>query len=301
MMKICLQLILLLLGFVFANDTVSFFFDFSRTELDESRTMFVSEDFAGWNDKGKQGKINLNYCAKSDFSKAYAEIADAPLLNGQRALHYVVHEPNNLDSLSRPLKGRVQNEFNVKKGFRSFVNEVDVLFPQSMNKIKEFDDAMSFFSLQEYWNDTHGKESSFKITLRISKAKGLGQDLFLLLTADDNYKIGRHRVASFRDSSWAIPFGEWFSIRTEIVEGTGDLGWVRVSVKKKHDELWNVVFDEDIQTKSSAYIGTGKESKGFRSLQSLKFYMTKVLVEFFKKENVPLEVYYTNWKFIGLR
>ena len=294
------KIVVLFVCVSFAKDTVSFFFDFSQTVLDPAKKHFVSEDFSLWNNVKKKGEISINYCASQNFNKAFAEVTEAPLLKGKKALHYVIREPNNVDFWGNPLKGRVQNEFSVKKGFRSFVNEVDVFFPTTMNEIKNFPDALSFFSLQEFWNDTHGKESTFKITLRMTKSSGKGKDLFFLLTADDNYRIGRHRVVSIRDSSWSIPIGEWFSLRTEIVEGTGDLGLVTISVRKNNDESWFVIFKESMQTKSAAYINTGKESRGFRSLQPLKFYITKVLVEFFKKDNIPLEVYFTNWKFIGI-
>lgn len=244
------------------------------------------------------GKFSIYY-ETIDLKKARAEIVDAPLQDGIKALHYHINEANVIKN-GKVEKSRIQMEFKKEPGFKSFASEVDVFFPKEMEIINDIRKPIKRFGMQEYWNDpVNLRGTTFSIS--VGMVKKYDGKMHLKLSSRDYYDSKFHSVDYFENEDWLVPFGEWFSLKTEIVEGDEYTGHVKLSVKKQSDDDYTVLIDTTARTMSRVYASKQKEPHGFTSLHALKLYTSKELVEWMRElNNTPLDVYYSNWKFDGV-
>lgn len=277
-----------------AQTKVTFETDFKNVSLEKNMTRIVgaTEDV----------NLKINF-ESSDREKAWAEICKAPNRRGLNALHFQFRDVNVLDENGNEKKGRIQNEFGAAAGFRHFVNEVDVFLPEEMRHLLDYSGKIGWFTLQEYWNDVYNAPDGkvFRMTIGMLKDKGAGKDLYFNLRSEDNYGDGWVRINDFHNDRWKIPFGKWFTIRTEITEGGPNTGRFKVQVRKKGSLRWVTIFDEQMQTWSSKYNDGVLTPDGINSLQMLKFYTSKEVINFMAENGHTLDIYFTNWKFKGIK
>lgn len=287
-----------------AQTNFHFASDFDNVKLDKNAKKFISledslnieSNLAAHKEKS-HGKFWIFY-ETVDLTKAKAEIVDAPLRNETKALHFHINEPNVIKN-GNVEKARVQMQFLKEPGFKSFVNEVSVFLPKKMQVINDIPKPIKRFTLQEYWNDPVTLEGSV-FTIKVGMEKKTNGKMYMRLSSRDYYDSKFHEVDYFKNEDWLVPFGVWFSLKTEIVEGDEYTGHVKLSVKKQSDDDYTVLIDTTARTMSRVYALKQKEPHGFTSLHALKLYTSKELVEWMRELNTPLDVYYSNWKFEGV-
>ena len=277
----------------FAQRSVVINTDFSGVTLKKNMTRIVGIDTLN---------LTINYEGK-DRTKAWAEVCDAPNRKDKKALHFQFKSPNVLTDRGEEIKGRIQNELKFIPGFKNIVNEVDIFFPMHMSYLKSYPEAIHFLTLQEYWNDAYNRQFDkvFRMTVGMNKDKGVGKDLYLELRCADRKQDAFHYTLKSWLKSWNIPFGKWFTLRTEIEEGNVENGRFKLMVKMLGDSDWIVIFDGVLQTQSSEYNDGILKPDGINSFQVFKFYTSKDIINYMKDKGLTMDVYYSNWRFKGTR
>lgn len=273
---------------------------FEHVKVDQKKRRFVSDEgwtfssmFDTYNDKST-GKIRINY-ETLDLNAAIAQVENAPKMRGKKALHFKINSPN-VEKEGKKTKSRIQIEFAKRQGFKSFVSEVSVFLPAPMKELNNYPNPITWLTLQEFWNAPVGDTGkTFRITIGLWKNQE-GKLYFGYRSQD--YVGGKFiNVAKCDNDSCEVPFGRWFRLRTEVIEGDKDSGFFCLMIKdgKKEKTLYRF----NTQTMATVFCEKQYPQQGFTSLHPIKLYTSARLTEWMKDRDCAIEAYFTDWNFEG--
>lgn len=236
--------------------------------------------------------------------KAWVELCDSPRREG-KSVHFKAVTPNDRDIYGEKI--RITGSISQLKAVE-VVNSVDIYIPCSWKALINSDKAINWLTVQEYWCATAGVpidgEPQFRMTLGILKKEGKRnklyfnlkvQDLETTKQADGSWKEKYTDLYEFDDRKsmrFAIPFGQWFNLRTEIVAGDKQNGHFRlVATNKKGQEI--IIFDDVCQTVATGYSKPGAKRPYYKNVSPLKLYTSVNTLLMMKGK--PLDIYYDNW------
>jgi hypothetical protein len=239
----------------------------------------------------KKGKIYINY-ESSDTIAAIAQVEDAPMMRGNKALHFKINSPN-VAKEGKKTKSRIQIDIVKKPGLKSFVSEVSVFLPHSMNELNNYPYPITWLTLQEYWNaPPNNKGATFRISLGLWKSK-TGKLHFGFKAQD--YIDGKYiDVEKGDDERLEVPLGRWFRLRTELIEGGQDTGFMKVAMvngKKEH-----ILYKRKMRTMATVFCEKKYSPQGFTLIQPIKLYTSARLTEYMKERRCAIDAYFTDWK-----
>ena len=300
MKKLCI-LFLCVIQFLYSYSQEEFHLStsFENLEVNQKSKRLVSKDknepsvFDKYIDKSL-GNIRIYY-ETTDLDAAIAQVDDAPEKPGKKALHFKIVSPN-VKKEGRNKKSRVQLGIAKRPGFKSFVSEVSVFLPTSMDELNNYPDQISWLTLHEFWNaPVKSVGKTFRIAIGLCKSKD-GKLYFGYRSQDYN---GRRflDVAKSDNDSCEVPIGRWFRLRTEIVEGDMDSGFFCLTIIDRDQE--KTIYKFNTQTMATAFCNKLYPRQGFTSLQPLKLYTSARLTNWMKRRGYALEAYFTDWKFDG--
>lgn len=243
----------------------------------------------------KKGKICINY-ETFDTIAAIAQVEDAPETEGKKALHFKINSPN-VEKEGKKTKSRIQLDIYKRPGLKSFVSEVSVFLPHTMNELNNYPYPITWLTLQEYWNipksDTNTK---FRISLGLWKNK-TGKLHFGYKAQD--YIDGKYSdVERESDERLEVPIGRWFRLRTELTEGDQDTGCMRISMVDGEQET--NLYKRNMQTMGTAFCEKKYPPHGFTLIEPIKLYTSAHLTNWMKDRGYAIEAYFTDWKFAGV-
>lgn len=258
--------------------------------------------------------LNANYYSRDSriitlqgvTGKAWVELCDAPKRKGKVARFKAV-TPNDRDIYGEKI--RITGSINQLKA-TEVVNSVDIFVPCSWKALTKSDKAINWLTVQEYWCATAGVpvegEPQFRMTLGMLKKAGKGnrlyfnlkvQDLETVKQADGSWKEIYKDLYELDDREWrkfAIPFGQWFNLRTEIVAGDKQNGHFRlIATNKKGQEI--IIFDEICQTVATGYSKPNAKRPLYKNVSPLKLYTSINTLRLMNGK--PLVIYFDNWHY----
>ena len=165
--------------------------------------------------------------------------------------------------------------------------------------LDDYPKEINWLTVQELWNDPVNKKgTTFRIRIGLQKSKK-GHLHFVVSTQD--YHDGKYwPIAKFDNDNVLIPFGRWFTLRTEIKEGNSETGQISLAVKENNEKEMKSLYDETTQTMASVFCTGNFDPHGFTSLHLMKLYTSSQLTKWMHNRGLPLEMYFTNWKFSGV-
>lgn len=302
MKKLCI-IILCLTHFLHSYSQEEFHLNtsFDCVKVNQKERRFVGDDswgtsslFDKYNDY-RYGKIRINY-GTLDLNAAIAQVESAPKKRGKKALHFKINSPN-VEKDGKKIKSRIQIEFSKKPGFKSFVSEVSVFLPTSMKELNNYPNAITWLTLQEFWNAPVGDSGkTFRITIGLWKSKN-GKIHFAYRSQD--YIGGKFiNVAKNDNDICEVPIGRWFQLRTEIIEGDKDSGFFCLTIRDGKEE--KIIYRFNTQTMATVFCENQYPRQGFTSLHPIKLYTSAQLTEWMKERGCAIEAYFTDWKFDGV-
>lgn len=272
---------------------------FDDVKVDQKETRLVANDststsiFERYNNK-RNGKISINYETR-DLDAAIAQVEDAPRKKGKKALHFKIISPNVKEE-GKKIKSRIQIELSKEPGFKSFVSEIYIYFPTSMKELNKYPYPITWLTLQEFWNAPVGNAGkTFRITIGMCKSRK-GKLHFGYRSQD--YKNGEFiDVAKSDDSSYEVPIGRWFKLKTEVIEGDNGSGFFCLSIKERRRE--KILYRFETQTMATAFCEKKYSPQGFTLIQPIKLYTSARLTEWMKERGCAIEAYFTDWTING--
>ncbi len=243
----------------------------------------------------KSGRIYINY-ETFDTISAIAQVEDAPMISGKKAMHFKINSPN-VEKKGEKAKSRVQLDMVKKTGMKSFVSEVSVFFPKTMNKLSSYPYPITWLTLQEYWNaPPNDKGTTFRISLGLWKSK-TGK-LHFGFKAQDYIDGEFIEVERGDEEHLEVPIGRWFRLRTEIKEGDKNTGSLKVSMVDGKQK--RVLYKRKMQTMATAFCEKKHPQQGFTLTQPIKLYTSAHLTDWMRDRGYAIEAYFTDWKFDGI-
>lgn len=281
------------------QDSLQLYTDFKNVQVDQETLRLVGTDESGASvfdryTKNRQGCIFINYETKN-LAAAKAEVVEVPNTDGKMGLHLRVANPNVYKE-EKPLKSRIQLELHNQPGFSSFVSEVSIFLPNTMNELNQCPYSISWLTLQEFWNTFQpSHNTTFRISIGLWKSKN-GR-LYFGFKAQ-NYIAGKFVDISRGDEKCVeVPIGQWFRLRTEVIEGNSTNGFFQLTLIDDGREC--VLYQRTMQTMSTAICEGRFPSEGFNNIQPIKIYTSAWLTEWMKDRGCTIEAYFTDWSFSG--
>ena len=167
-----------------------------------------------------------------DTTKSKADIVTDPLDPSNHVLSFDLKAPHiaytgkNGDTL---YKGRIQAAINGNPDLKAFYFRVRLYIHPDIGMLRQSNKKISWFTLQEYWNNESHKDFPFRVTLNIRKDSGVGSPLFF--GAHGQIKKANNEWVSvweLIDRSMEVPLGEWFTLETHFLEGDANRGRFKV-------------------------------------------------------------------------
>lgn len=283
-----------------SQETFQISTSFDDLKVDQAKSRIVAAKatdvsiFDAYQDR-KKGKIYINY-EIFDTIAAIAQVENAPEMDGKKALHFKINSPN-VEKEEKKTKSRIQLDIYKRPGIKSFVSEVSVFLPHTMNELNKYPYPITWLTLQEYWNaPRNDKGTTFRISLGLWKNK-TGKLHFGYKAQD--YIDGKFiDVEKESDERLEVPIGKWFRLRTEISEGDKNAGCMCISMMD--DEQDTILYKKNMQTMGTAFCEKKYPQQGFTLLQPIKLYTSADLTEWMKEKGYAIEAYFTDWKFDGI-
>lgn len=300
MKKLCL-LFLCLIQFLHSHSQEEFHLStsFDNIKVNQKSKWLVASDkndssvFDKYRNK-EIGKIKIFY-ETQNLDAAIAQVDDAPEKEGKKALHFKIVSPN-VKKEGRNPKSRIQLGIAKKPGFKSFVSEVSIFLPTSMDELNNYPDQISWLTLHEFWNaPVKSVGKTFRIAIGLCKSKK--GKLYFGYRSQDYIGEKFIDVAKSDNDSCEVPIGRWFRLRTEIIEGDKDSGSFCLTIKDGNQE--KTIYKFKTQTMATVFCKKLYPRQGFTSLQPLKLYTSTRLTNWMKQKGCALEAYFTDWKFNG--
>lgn len=272
---------------------------FDNVKVDQEKSRLVTAKatdvslFDTYTDR-KRGKIYLNY-GTIDTIAAIAQVKDAPEMDGKKALHFKINSPN-VEKKGKKTKSRIQLDIVKRPGLKSFVSEVSVFLPYSMNELNNYPYPITWLTLQEYWNaPSNDKGTTFRISIDLWKNK-TGKLHFGYKAQD--YIDGKYiDVERGNNEHLEVPIGRWFRLRTELIEGDQDVGFMCISIVDGDQDI--PLYKRNMQTMATAFCEKKYSPQGFTLIQPIKLYTSARLTEWMKERGCAIEAYFTDWTING--
>lgn len=295
-----LLLCLVLSVITWSQETFQVSTSFDDVKIDQEKRSLVAAKatdislFDTYKDR-KKGKIFINY-ETFDTIAAIAQVNNAPEKTGKKALHFKINSPN-VEKGGNKTKSRIQLDMVKRPGLKSFVSEVSVFLPQSMNELNNYPYPITWLTLQEYWNaPPNDKGTTFRISLGLWKDK-TGK-LHFGFKAQDYIDKKFIDIERGDDERLEVPIGRWFLLRTELIEGDQDSGFMCISMVD--DEVERVLYKRKMQTMATAFCEKKHPLQGFTLIQPIKLYTSARLTDWMRDRGYAIEAYFTDWKFDGV-
>lgn len=242
----------------------------------------------------KKGKIYINY-ESSDTIAAIAQVKDAPEMEGKRALYFKINSPN-VEKEGKRTKSRIQVDMVKRPGLKSFISEVSVFLPLTMNELNNYPYPITWLTLQEFWDaPPNDKGTTFRISLGLWKSK-TGK-LHFGFKAQDYIDKRFIDVEKGDVERLEVPIGRWFRLRTELKEGDQHSGFMKVSMVDGRQD--RVLYKRKMQTMATVFCEKKYPRQGFTLIQPIKLYTSARLTDWMKDRGCAIEAYFTDWKFNG--
>ncbi len=230
-----------------------------------------------------------------DTSRSKAEIVAGPVDPSNHVLSFDLKAPhiaytkNNGDTL---YKGRIQAAINGSPDLKAFYFRVRLYIHPDIGMLRQSNKKITWFTIQEYWNNESNKDFPFRVTLNIRKDSGVGSRLFFGAHGQiKNANKEWESVWELLDRSMEVPLGEWFTLETHFLEGDADQGRFKV-----------ILIDEDLNEHIIAdvhdYTRHPDDSlpDGVTSFNPMKLYTSGELINGLRQAGGKLILYWDDFE-----
>lgn len=184
---------------------------------------------------------------QGDVSQRYADILDDPTDSSNKVLAFEILQDHIFDA-EKPdqSKGRVQAALADNGQLSEIYTKVRLYLHPDLEALTLSEEAISWFTLQEFWNNLPEKTNPYRVTLNLQKTAGTNKSLHFgahgqtremvegQLRWIDQWKVDP--VESF-----TLPTGEWMTLETYYKEGDADAGRFIVRVTDADGQAHDIV------------------------------------------------------------
>ncbi len=232
---------------------------------------------------------------QGDTSVSIAEIVEGPVNSGNHVLRYTIEEPH-IDYTggdNEPLqKGRIQASLNGNTNLTEFAFQVKLYLHPDIDSLKTHPDKITWFTLQEFWNNEAYQEYPFRVTLNLQKPVGVGSNLHFGAHGETKVSKGNWDARwEVLDTLFAVPTGEWMTLETHFVEGDSLHGKFNVTVTDSQNNIHKIV-----NITGFTQHPDDPDPDGVSSFNCMKLYTSGQLIEGMKALDANIAIYWDDFK-----
>lgn len=250
-------------------------------DIDNSALAYVG-NFRIWYEQG-------------DSSQRFASITNDPTSETNKVLAFDINQANVYDAANPAAsKGRVQTSLADNGQLNEIYSSVRLYLHPDLASLKAAEEAISWFTLQEYWNNLPEKTHPFRVSLNLQKAVGAGQDLHFSAHGQTRETVeGKlNWVDTWNTNpvtSFAVPTGEWMTLETYYKEGNADNGRFIVHVTDASGQRHTIA---DVSNVTRHPNGS---NDGVSHFNPMKLYTSGDLIQRLNDANKELIIYWDDF------
>ena len=233
------------------------------------------------------------YYENGDTTKSVARIVPDPMDPDNHVLHYQIKAPHITYKKKGIIlqKGRIQVGINGNPKWRNFSVQQRLFIHPDLALLKNTPLPITWLTLQEFWNNSPAKPFPFRVTVNIRKAAGINKELFF--GAHAQIKANDQWVSIWEtiDSTYPVPLGEWFTMKTEFIEGGAETGKFTVTLTDSDLRSHIIV---DIQ--GYTHHPDDPNPDGVTNFNPMKLYTSSELIEGMNDADACLCLYWDDFE-----
>jgi len=232
------------------------------------------------------------YYEDGNYSDRYARIISEPNNTSNKVLHFWLNNAAISSSLFKK-KGRISANLTNNTNLREFYIKQKLFIHSDWSILKDYDDKITWLTIQEFWNDLPKEDFPFRVTLNIQKVIK-GQDE-LYFGAHGQTRKKKHKwdvVWETINTDFPVPIGEWITIETYFKEGDADNGKFKFVITDN-----NGLKTEIININNFTYHPDACCPDGVGTFNVMKLYTDDKLINYMNNNNKTLQVYWDNLEF----
>ena len=240
------------------------------------------------------GRFKINY-EMGDTTKSIAEIVTDPIDPLNNVLKFNINSPHITytsatgDTLQ---KGRIQAEINNSPELKEFYFQEKIYFDPDLDSLRTSPLEITWFTIQEFWNNVPNDPFPFRVTLNIQKASGIGSNLFFGAHGQTQISQGNWDSKwETIDTTYQVPLGEWVLIETSYIEGDSLTGKFKVRIIDDQNNIHEI-----INVTNFTYHPNDPNPDGIRSFCPMKLYTSGQLIEGMNLLGANLAIYWDDFK-----
>ena len=251
-----------------------------------------------WKGKNSYPDIGNIYCqlgSPGSVQDRSVSIVNDPL---NPTNHVLMFQINNATERGRPLKGRVSMNIGETIGLKEIFYKVRLMLPSDFGYLRDYSfKSGNWLTLMEFWENpdwTAPAPYPFRVTLYVVNSPDHDNLNFGVeaQTMDPNNWKSIWRV---QNTSFNLPFDEWFTVEAYYKEGDSLTGRFYLSVTRS-DSKEAVIFD----VKDYTYHPSNPAPGGLRYINPMKLYCSKSVVDWVSNHQPQggvLRVYWDDFEF----
>lgn len=233
---------------------------------------------------------------QGDSSQRYADIVSDPEDSNNQVLAFEILQDHIFDAENPGLsKGRVQAALADNVRLSEIYTKVRLYLHPDLEALKNSEEAINWFTLQEYWNNLPERQNPFRVTLNLQKAAGDNQNLFLAAhgqtreTIEGNLRWVDQWTASSAQS-FAVPTGEWMTLETYYKEGDEQQGRFVVRLTNAAGQAHDIADISDLTRHPSG------EDDGVSHFNPMKLYTSGSLINNLRDDDKRVMLYWDDFE-----
>lgn len=221
----------------------------------------------------------INY-EDGSYSQRYAKVVADPEDTSNSVLMFKIIEPHIVEG--DHMKGRVSTILETGEIY-SVSQTLRVYLHPTMATLKKWDRKVDWLTIFEFWSTDY-----FRVTVSLFKSDIPNDEMYFKVSSGSRTLLSSFKEEwSKTDTSYPIPFGEWFTISLNLSldnAGNGNLLMEITDSRLRKITIFNLTREFG-------------NPEGFTKINPMKLYTSDSLIEYLKKNNSELEIYFDDWKF----
>lgn len=221
----------------------------------------------------------INY-EDGSYHQRYAEVVADPQDKSNSVLMFKIIEPHIIEGDHK--KGRVSAILETNDIY-SVSQTLRVYLHPTMTTLKKWDRKVDWLTIFEFWSSDY-----YRITVSMFKRDIPNDELYFKVSSGSRTLVSRFKEDwSITDTLYPIPFGEWFTISMNLTLDDTPNGHLFMEItdsRRGKNTIFNLTQEFG-------------NPEGFTKINPMKLYTSDSLIEYLKKNNSELEIYFDDWKF----
>ena len=236
-------------------------------------------------------------------SQRHAQIVDDPTDPQNQVLAFEIEQGHiDVDGDTNNTKGRVQSALADSGQLSEIYTKVRFYLHPDLQALTSLPEAITWFTLQEYWNNLPDRPNPFRISLNLQKLAGENQNLYLGVhgqTREEDDSGNLRWVDQWTadsstgsSSSFTVPTGQWLTLETYYKEGDESTGRFIVTVTDQNNVQHTIADISDATYHNINDIAPD----GVSHFNPMKLYTSGDLIRQMTEDNKRVAVYWDDFE-----